>query len=157
LILSPLWSVYAPLMIDLTELSNYSKDELLSLWHKLPTRDKPPKANKVLLRELAYRLQEQAYGKLDKNTKVSLRRHMTTFSHSLQNGNPSKPLITNKKTFLEVGSQIVKEWRGESCVVKVLGKRSFEYNGKMFKSLSAVAKIITGQHVSGPLFFGLKK
>lgn len=148
--------MYVIQMIDLNELTNYSKDELLNLWHKLPTRDKSPKSNKVLLRELGYRLQEQAYGKLDKNTIVSIRRHMATFSKSLQDGKVSKPVKYNTKTTLEVGSRIRKKWQGKDCLVKVLGQKLFEYNGETYKSLSAVARAITGQHLSGPLFFNLK-
>ena len=144
-------------MIDLKELSEYSKDELIRLWYKLPTRDKPPKTTKVLLRELAYRLQEQSYGKLDKNTKVSLRRHMTTFEQSLQNSGEPKPTRTNKKICFEVGSLIRKNWQGREFIVKVLGQKLFEYDGKNYKSLSAVARAITGQHLSGPLFFNLNK
>ena len=143
-------------MIDLNELTNYSKSELLPLWRKLPTRDKPPKANKVLLRELAYRFQEQAHGNLDKNTTVSLRRHMSTFAQSLDGGKASKPTRANKKTIFEAGSQIRKKWQGQEFIVKVLGQRLFEYNGQTYKSLSAVARSITGQHLSGPLFFDLK-
>lgn len=143
-------------MTNLDELIKHSRNELLSQWNKLPTRDKPPKANKVLIRELAYRLQEQEYGKLDKNTKVSLRRHMTTFAQSLKNGKASKPVKPISKTQLEVGSEIHKNWQGQEHIVKVLGLRSFEYSGQIYKSLSAVARTITGQHLSGPFFFNLK-
>ena len=144
-------------MIDLNDLTNYSKDELLNLWRKLRTRNKPPSKVKVLLRELAYRLQEQEYGKLDKNTTVSLRRQMMSFSKSLENGTHSLPQKAASKTVLEAGAIIQKNWQGQDLTVSVLGKRVFDYKGQKFKSLSAVAKAITGQHVSGPLFFGLKK
>ena len=160
LILAPLWSVYVTQMInqiELNDLSNYTKDELLNLWQKLSTRDKPPTAVKVLIRELAYRLQEQEFGKLDKNTTVSLRRHMTSFSNSLTSGTGARSPKTPPQTVLETGAIIRKNWQGQECVIKVLGKRIFEYNKQTFKSLSAVATAITGQHVSGPLFFDLKK
>ncbi len=142
--------------INVDDLINYSREELLSLWQKLPTRDKWPTATKVLIRELAYRLQEQQLGKLDKNTTVSLRRHMTTFAQSLKNGKTSKKTKSAKKTILEAGSQIRKRWQGQEFIIKVLGARSFEYEGQAFNSLSAVARAITGQHLSGPLFFNLK-
>ena len=109
------------------------------------------------MNELAYHLQEQEHGKLDKNTTVSLRRHMMSFSKSLKNNTRSLLPKTLQQTFLETGAIIKKKWEGEEFTVKVLGKRAFSYDGQSFKSLSAVAKEITGQHVSGPLFFGLKK
>jgi len=136
--------------------SNYSKEELLNLWRKLPTKDKAPTTSKILIRELAYRLQEQQFGKLDKNTTVSLRRHMTVFSQSLANGKTTKASKVTKKTFLEAGSLIRKTWQGKECLIKVLDQSLFEYHGQTYKSLSAVARAITGQHLSGPLFFDLK-
>lgn len=142
--------------LELDRLPEYHKEELLSAWKQLPTRDKPPNAMKVLIRELAYRIQEQQFGKLDKNTTVSLRRHITTFAHSLKNGKTSRASKSTKKTVLEAGSQIRKQWQGQEFIIKVLGARLFEYEGQTFKSLSAVARAITGQHLSGPLFFDLK-
>ena len=53
------------------------------------------------------------------------------------------------------GTRLVREWQGVEHAVTVL-ESGFEYQGKPFKSLSAVANAITGTHWSGPLFFGLK-
>ena len=156
MISAPRWSVYAVQMRNIEELSKASKDDLLNLWRKLPTRDKPPKAKKVLIAELSYRIQEQELGKLDKNTTVSLRRYMNSFEKTLTSGESQKSPKVHKKMILEVGSQIRKQWQGEELIVQVVGTRRYEYEGQTFKSLSAVAKAITGQHLSGPLFFNLK-
>lgn len=45
----------------------------------------------------------------------------------------------------------------KTITVQALGPKHFEFDGRRFKSLNAVAKDITGQHLSGPLFFGLKE
>lgn len=53
------------------------------------------------------------------------------------------------------GSLLVKEHQGKRVVVRVLGK-GFEYEGKVYRSLSAIANKVTGGHWSGAAFFGLK-
>ncbi len=55
---------------------------------------------------------------------------------------------------LRPGMRLVREWQGEVYQVLVLPK-GFEMNGRVFKSLSAIARHITGTAWSGPLFFGL--
>ncbi|MBF0627995.1 MAG: DUF2924 domain-containing protein [Magnetococcales bacterium] len=52
------------------------------------------------------------------------------------------------------GARLIREWQGVTVTVLDDG---FEYQGRRFKSLSSVAKAITGTHWSGPLFFGLRK
>jgi len=54
------------------------------------------------------------------------------------------------------GAVLVRDYKGQNVVVRVL-KEGFEWNGRMFASLSAVAKDITGAHWNGHLFFGLRK
>lgn len=55
------------------------------------------------------------------------------------------------------GSIITKEYKGENIEVIIHGARQFEYNGQMYRSLSAIAKEITGTNYNGFLFFGLTK
>ena len=55
------------------------------------------------------------------------------------------------------GTVLVRAFRGEEIRVTVLDRGFFEWNGGTFRSLSAVAKAITGSHCSGPAFFGLTR
>ena len=55
-----------------------------------------------------------------------------------------------------VGTRLVREWHGERHEVTVT-KDGLEYEGRPYRSLSAVAKVISGGHWSGPAFFGLRK
>ncbi len=57
---------------------------------------------------------------------------------------------------LATGSRLVREWQGTTHQVAVLD-RGFAYAGQTYRSLSAVAKAITGTHWSGPSFFGIRK
>lgn len=70
-----------------------------------------------------------------------------------------KRALENKKSLRDVrlplaGAVLEKKYKGREIAVKVL-EIGFEYNGKYYKSLSAVACAITGQHISGYHFFGL--
>lgn len=55
------------------------------------------------------------------------------------------------------GSVLTRDYKGERIVVTVRGDREFEWNGTVYRSLSAVAKAVTGSHCSGNAFFGLTK
>jgi hypothetical protein len=57
---------------------------------------------------------------------------------------------------MKPGLRLVREWRGETHTVLVL-EDGFEWNGNRRRSLSAIAREITGTHWSGPRFFGLKR
>lgn len=145
-------------MQAIEELEKMTKEELLVLWRKLPDRQPPPARIDRLSKELAYRLQEQEFGRLDKNTTVSLRRHMTEFGKSLPAKSTAPPAAkTPPKVMLEPGSVVSREWDGKRITVQVAGPRQFVWEGQTFKSLSSLARKITGQHLSGPLFFGLKE
>jgi len=140
------------------DLDGLPKEALLDLWRKLPGNPAPPARVDRLLRELAYRLQEQEYGRLDKNTAVSLRRHMAEFKKSLASQKPVTVTVkTPPKVLLEPGSVLSRHWEGRRITVQVASSRQFVWEGETFKSLSALARRITGQHLSGPLFFGLKE
>ena len=136
-----------------------TKDELLDRWRKLPGKQPPPGRIDRLLRELAYRLHDEEFGRLDKNTTVSLRRHMAEFGKSLRSQIPASATAvkTPAKVMLETGSVLTRDWDGKRIIVQVAGPRQFVWEGRNFKSLSALARTITGQHLSGPLFFGLKE
>lgn len=54
------------------------------------------------------------------------------------------------------GTVLVREWDAREYRVKVTGDGRYELDGQSYKSLSAVARAITGAHWSGPAFFGLK-
>ena len=55
---------------------------------------------------------------------------------------------------LTIGTRLVRDWHGVGHTVTVL-QDGFEYNGKQWRSLTAIAKAISGSHYSGPRFFGL--
>jgi hypothetical protein len=102
-----------------------------------------------LIRAIAYLLQEKAFGGL----KPSTQRLLAEFSSDGANGSA---LAASPSRIVQPGAVLVREWRGISHQVSVLEK-GFRFRGKHYRSLSEVAREITGTRWSGPLFFGLKR
>ena len=121
-------------------------EQLQALWADIFKGLRRPQSNELIIRKIAYFLQEQAQGGLSVRTQNQLRR--------LIEDPVDQPI--NKYT-LENNHQLVREWNDKKYNVAVLGKNRFQYEGRIYKTLSAVAKEITGAHWSGPLFFGLRK
>jgi Protein of unknown function (DUF2924) len=100
-----------------------------------------------LIRAIAYRLQEQAFGGL----KPSTRRQLARVAEETAGGNsPKNPQSRKAGT----GTILVREWQGKSHHITVLDD-GVAFNGKRYRSLSEVAREITGSRWSGPRFFGL--
>jgi hypothetical protein len=126
------------------------RKDLLALWQKL--FDGP--ANPALRREvivpiLAYRLQENAYGGL----KVSAARQLCALVEGERNGSEQSGFPAMRR---KVGTRMVREWKGRLHEVSVLPE-GYEYNGLTYRSLSVIAREITGTRWSGPAFFGLRQ
>ena len=130
-------------------LPKMSRAQLLVLWKHLFKIPPPRKGRRdLLIKFLAYRMQEQAYGGLSPGTRERLRALARKFEASpnaqLSLAPPFKP-----------GTRLIRDWRGQSHRVTIL-ENGYEYTGKRYSSLSQIARLITGTRWSGPLFFGLK-
>lgn len=104
----------------------------------------------MLIRAIAYRMQEQVFGGLDARSK----RKLKLLAEKLEAGG-TIGLGDGRITFRS-GTRLVRAWQGKTHRVLVLTD-GFEYEGEIFASLSHIANKITGSHWSGPRFFGLKK
>jgi hypothetical protein len=109
----------------------------------------PPKwlRRDLLLRALAYHVQEQAQGGLRPATRRRLVRAAT------DGGSERRPAAG--PWAIKAGTRLLREWQGVIHEVIVL-EEGVRYRGQTWRSLSAVAREITGARWSGPLFFGLK-
>jgi hypothetical protein len=138
------------LTAEIASLSKLDIDELRERWKamfgKAPSRDI---GRSFLTRAIAYRLQEKAFGGL----KPSTQRLLAEFGIDGANGSA---LAAAPSRTVRSGAVLVREWRGISHQVSVLEK-GFSFQGKRYRSLSEVARQITGTQWSGPLFFGLKR
>ncbi len=110
---------------------------------------KNPSRRDVLIRLLAYRMQERAYGGLGSATRKRLRKLADEFE-----ANPTSDIVDTPR--IKPGTRLIREWRGEMHTVTVT-EDGFAYSGKTYKSLTEVARRITGTKWSGPRFFGLRR
>ena len=107
----------------------------------------------LLMRVLAYRLQSDAFGDLDKSIRRNLRCE--------KDGGAGVPFDrhapqTRQGVALKTGALLVREWRGQLERVMIL-EQGFAWNGQTFGSLSQIAKAMTGTNWNGHRFFGLRQ
>jgi len=133
----------------LEALPTLSPAELHSEWRRL-YRSQPPRLSRdLLIRAIAYRIQELRYGGLGKAT----RRRLAALVTAPQSEGEIAPEAAQK---IRTGTRLVREWNGRTHTVMVKDE-GFTYAGRSYRSPTAVAREITGAHWSGPRFFGLAR
>lgn len=132
----------------LRALEQMDRASLRSEWRRL-YRAYPPKrvARDLLMLGVAWKIQERAYGGFGAATK----RRLANLAKTLERDGD---VTRNRTARLKPGARIVREWCGKTHTVTVR-EDGFEWKGKLWRSLSAIAREITGAHWSGPRFFGL--
>jgi hypothetical protein len=134
----------------LTALAELDAASLRAEWRRLYRSHPPKRAGRDLLaRAIAQKLQERALGGLSDATKRKLR----DFAEQLESGDGT---VFDPGIALKPGAKLLREWGGNSYVVIAL-EEGFEFNGRRYRSLSKIAREITGAHWSGPRFFNLKR
>jgi hypothetical protein len=124
----------------LLSIASMSRTELLSLWSKDWANDPPKNVSRRLLElSAAWHLQCHKFGGPDREL------------HRLLQGNAGS--VAGRQS-IKPGTRLVREWNGRTHHVEVLAE-GFRWNDKTHRSLSSIAKAITGSHWSGPRFFGL--
>jgi hypothetical protein len=134
---------------ELKELEARGDDELKDRWRSLYGTKPPQKIHRsLLIAAVAHRMQENALGALNS----SVRRHLMQVAN-----NPATPdsRRTSRALRPRVGTVLVRDWGGVTHQAKVL-EDGILFRSKRYKSLSEVARLITGSRWSGPLFFGLR-
>ena len=137
-------------LTQLAAMHRLSVNELRAKWEALFGTPAPNNARAFLELRIGYRIQELTYGGLTRETRLVLdlladevegklcRKHMAV--------DPRNPVT---------GTRLVREWDGVEHTVTVL-RDGYEWQGRKFRSLSAVAKAITGTNWNGFRFFGLR-
>ena len=148
-----LWSTETERMTDsiaaqVAALPKTPTPELKQMWRELFDKEPPGFSRNYLISRLAYRIQELAYGGLKPATRAKL--------DALADGLDPKAARKRVVNGPVVGTQLIREWRGVEHKVTVLAD-GFEWEGRRYKSLSAVARAITGTRWNGLIFFGMKR
>ena len=139
--------VEADLAARVRSLPDSPRDELAAEWRRLWGSAPPHRASRAfLVRAIAYGLQVEVYGGLDAETRRLLEKASRTNAKTAR----ARP------TRLGKGSKLFREWHGEVHEVLVLDK-GFSWRGETYRSLSAIARAITGTRWNGWAFFGLKR
>lgn len=120
--------------------------ELRAFWKSLNGNAAVPLPRRTLEQRLIYQVQEQAYGGVSTETRTRLDA-IADARQTRTRGTSETPIP---------GTRYIRIWRDERYEVTAL-EDGFEWSGRKFTSLSAVAKAITGQHWNGKLFFGVGK
>lgn len=140
-------------------LKTASLPELQKEYSALYDCKKAPSNNKTYLwQRIAYHIQELQYGGLPEEVKNKAKELVQEYdpinNKILRMNGSNKCNVSRDKRLPIPGTVISKEYKGAVIQVKILDK-GFEYNGKVYKSLTAIAKEVTGSHWNGFLFFNL--
>ena len=150
------------LIDEIMGLKDASLSELKAKYVEIFGQESPSCSNKVFLwRRIAHRLQEMAYGELSDKAKGRIKTLIAQYDPvnnkalrptNGQTNSDGKAKKQSRDMRLPIpGTVITKDYKGQMCEVRVLEK-GFEYNGKVYKSLTAIAKEVTGAHWNGFLF-----
>ena len=126
----------------LLALEQMSQEELIEKWKDLFGKNPPEYGRIFMRRRLAHRIQELFYGGLPE----ALKERMLA----------EKKPVRRKRGVLRPGARLIREWHDvkHEVIVRDVG---YEYSGRIHRSLTAVAKVITGTHWNGKAFFGIQE
>jgi len=133
----------------IADLHNLTAQQLRDEWRRF-YRGQPPRLSRdLLIRTIAYRLQELAHGGLSK----AIQRKLVALTRELE---LRGSIMVVSDFRLRPGARLAREWRGKTHIV-IVTEDGFEYAGQIYASLTKIAHVITGAHWSGPRFFALNR
>ena len=139
-----------PVLARLAALKTTPTPKLREQWRLLFDKEPPPFNRQYIESRLAYRIQELAYGGLKPETV----RRLEKLGEELDGGSKAKRQTRSDSRPVS-GTRLIRDYQGiEHCVT--VRDNDFEYQGRPYKSLSAIARTITGTQWNGVVFFGLK-
>ncbi len=130
---------------QIDQLNQMSTRDLYKKWKDLFGTDPGQLGRAYMIRRLAYRIQELVHGGLSRAARKQFKELVQGSERAASKSQP---------TNLQVGIRLLREWHGQNYEV-VVQRDGFLFKGKTYRSLSAVARAITGRHCGGRRFFGL--
>ena len=140
-----------PIPARLAALKTMALRELKAEWRTLFGAEPPGYNRRYLESRLAYRIQELAYGGLKPETVARLE----ALGQQFGGVNITLRRVRRDEQRPIAGTRLIREYQGVEHAVTVT-RDGFEWQGRPYRSLSAIARAITGTRWSGPLFFGLR-
>jgi hypothetical protein len=137
-----------PVETRLAALPFMKRLELREVWKEIFHSEPTSRLRRdLMLPILAYRIQEQAFGTLSARARERLRQLNRAFEEGSDSAVPRAPRI-------RPGTRLIRQWGDQVHLVNVQSN-GYEYQGTRYRSLSEIARLITGTRWSGPLFFGI--
>jgi hypothetical protein len=134
---------------EIAGLQSLDVKQLRACWRTLYGKEAPTRFSRdLLMRAVAHRIQERVLGGLKSGTRK-------LFQRTAADVHRQRPVKLASARKLEPGAVLIREWRGIKHQV-VVQEHGFSNGGKHYRSLSEIARLITGSRWPGPLFFGLK-
>ena len=140
-----------PVLARLARLKAMTVNELKSEWQTLMGSTPPNNSRTFLEQRLAYRIQELTYGGLPK----PVSRLLDALADEVEGKKVRSTVISDPRNPV-IGTRLVREWNAVEHVITVL-QGGFDWQGRRYKSLSAIARDITGTQWNGYRFFGLRE
>lgn len=148
--MSPRERYDAALVAEIARLPDLGHDELRTRWRLLFGHAAPKSLRRrFMARAVAYQMQVAAYGGLSTAT----RRRLREIALAISNGDRGNAFSGFQ---IKPGTQLIRQWQNTTHTVMVL-EEGFALDGRTYKSLSAIAKAITGTNWNGYAFFGIKR
>jgi hypothetical protein len=141
---------------QLAELESLPTEELRARWNVLYGQEPPRFNRQFLIKRLAYRIQEIAYGGLDEVTRSRMESLLDDEGYNELGRKVRKPVGRATERTIVPGTVLAREWQGVRHEIIAMQDGGFEYRGMPYRSLSAVARKITGTNWNGPAFWGLR-
>ena len=137
--------------IKLRKLVNLQLPDVRETWLQYYGTAAPASMSRELLRlAVGYKMQEEVSGGLSRRALLQLSTMKTV------SGTGSLTNVSSLVPAPRSGTKLIREWQGKVHEVLALEDGQFAYGGKTYRSLTIIARHITGTHQSGPRFFGLK-
>jgi hypothetical protein len=137
-----------PVLAQIAGLKTKSTPELRDMWRELFGKEPPALARRYLEDQLAYQLQVLRYGGVSNRARRKLDALVDQLEpKAARRRDPGRPIA---------GTRLVREWKGAEHVVTVR-EQDFEYQGRPYRSLSAIAREIAKSRWNGWAFFGLRR
>jgi hypothetical protein len=136
------------IVAQIAQLPRLPMENLWALWDEFFDRRPGHHQRTYIESRIAYKLQERAFG----GVPAAVRRRLEKIGETGEVPNQKR----RTESQVAPGTAMVREYNGLTYRVMVLDDGRFELDGRPYKSLSAVARAITGSTYSGPVFFGLK-
>lgn len=142
--------------IKLATLATLSPAQLRDQWRLLSGEDLPNLPVSRIQHLIAYRLQEKQHGKLPLQIERQLDWIAASRTKRSQTDRGVTVRMAERTAPIVHGTRFVRDWNSKTISVTKT-EQGFDWNGSTYRSLSQIARKVTGAHWSGPRFFGLKR